>query len=45
MEGRRSGRAAKSLGKGDRHFHTSLHKRTLLRFPAKETTAKEALAE
>lgn len=45
MEGRRSGRAAKSLGEGDRHFHTPLHKRTLLRFPAKETEAKEAPAE
>ena len=45
MEGKGSGRAVKSQGRGARRFHTSLPKRTLSRSPAKETTATEALAE
>lgn len=40
MEGKGPGRTAKYLGRGDRCFHTSLHKRTLLRSPAKEATAR-----
>lgn len=44
MEGKGPGRAAKCLGRGDRCFHTSLHKRTLSRSPAKEAIAKEAFS-
>lgn len=44
MEGKGPGRTAKYLGRGDRCFHTSLHKRTLLRSPAKEATAREAFS-
>lgn len=40
-----SGRAATSLGRGDRRFHTSRHKRTLWRSPARKTTRRQALAE
>ena len=39
-----TGRAARRLGRGDRCFHTSLHKRTLSRSPAEETIGKKAFS-
>ena len=44
VEGKGPGRAARRLGRGDRCFHTSLHKRTLSRSPAEETTGKKAFS-
>lgn len=45
-EGDLSVQLSKFLGRGDRRFHTTLHKKkkkNLSRFPAKETIAEEAL--